>query len=93
MSVSRFALVVAFGLLIAGCSEPVASSNSAGDEKTVSTSGDQATSLESRSVDDSQLFTVAEYDPERNAIEDLEMTTKLAQDSRKRILIEVGGKW
>jgi len=38
-------------------------------------------------------FTVDVYDPERDAVKDLEMTTKLAASSGKRILIEVGGKW
>jgi len=39
------------------------------------------------------FFVVDHYDPERDAVKDLEMATKLASKSGKRILIEVGGKW
>lgn len=39
------------------------------------------------------FFVVDLYDPERDAVKDLEMTTELASKTGKRILIEVGGKW
>ena len=39
------------------------------------------------------LFTVDVYDPKRDASKDLEMTVAKAKKSRKRILLEVGGKW
>ncbi len=39
------------------------------------------------------FFPVDDYDPERNALTDLAMTMELAAESKKRILIEVGGKW
>lgn len=45
------------------------------------------------SLEDASVFTVDSYDPERNAADDLAMTIERATKSRKRILIEVGGKW
>lgn len=39
------------------------------------------------------FFVVDHYDPQRNAVKDLEMTVELASKAGKRILIEVGGKW
>ena len=39
------------------------------------------------------FFIVDDYDPSRDASNDLKMAVELASKSNKNILIEVGGKW
>lgn len=39
------------------------------------------------------VYSVATYDPARNPADDLEETIRHAQESHKRILVEVGGDW
>ena len=39
------------------------------------------------------VYSVDKYDPARNAAADLTETSKLARQSGKRILLEVGGNW
>ena len=39
------------------------------------------------------FFTVAQYDPARDPVTDLEMTVQRAQAEDKRILLDVGGDW
>jgi thiol:disulfide interchange protein len=56
------------------------------DASESSPQGDQ----EQRSV---PVFTVGVYDPDRDPAEDLRATIERATTERKRILIEVGGKW
>ena len=41
----------------------------------------------------SSFYSVSEYDPERDPSEDLANVVKQAQDTNKRILLEVGGEW
>ncbi len=84
-------------LLLVGCTESTTSSKS--DENTGSTTQSDVENLENaeNELADGQnadsFFVVDHYDPERDAVKDLEMTTLLASKSGKRILIEVGGKW
>lgn len=39
------------------------------------------------------FYTVAKYDPARDPAKDLAETIRVAQDSKKRILLQVGGEW
>ncbi len=39
------------------------------------------------------VYSIAEYDPQRNAAQDLAATVVQAQKEGKRILLEVGGDW
>ncbi|HET6569391.1 MAG TPA: thioredoxin family protein [Rhodothermales bacterium] len=43
--------------------------------------------------DSGPIYSVATYDPARNPAEDLKQTIREAQESHKRILVEVGGDW
>lgn len=52
-------------------------------------------SNDANSADDNggSMFTVNHYDPLRDPVKDLDRTVQLASKSKKRILLEVGGKW
>lgn len=79
MNKSRIWVVIAScSLLMAGCREEMPP-ESTGAVEVPPTSG--------------SFFVVDTYDPDRDAVKDLETTTALASKSGKRILIEVGGKW
>ena len=47
----------------------------------------------SREPAEASFFTVAEYDPARDPVKDLEATVQRAQAEGKRILLDVGGEW
>ena len=93
--------IVCIVICITGCSEqpastspgkPVASKMPATLEaETVSDQLKNGSDTETEKID--TVFVVDHYDPKRDAVKDLEITTELAEKSRKRILIEVGGKW
>jgi hypothetical protein len=39
------------------------------------------------------IYTVSEYDPARNAADDLAATIKRARAENRRIILEIGGQW
>jgi hypothetical protein len=40
-----------------------------------------------------RIYTVAEYDPQRDPAKDLVKTIKHASRQHKRIILEIGGEW
>jgi thiol:disulfide interchange protein len=44
-------------------------------------------------IEAESIYTVAKYDPQRDPATDLAATVLVAQDSNKRILLQVGGEW
>ena len=77
-------LLTLVAIVIAGCerSAEVASTN-------VATESSTAAPVKATS----QFYTVAEYDPARNADADLLETIEQAKNSNKRIILEIGGHW
>ncbi len=90
-------MVVCAGFLFAGCSEP-SSTKKPGEPRAVRIPAvpvdvETPENIETGNGTAASFFVVDHYDPERDAVKDLEMATALASKSGKRILIEVGGKW
>ena len=51
------------------------------------------TDVRAGEADVAPLYTVAEYDPDRDPAEDLHTTIRRAQAENRRILLELGGDW
>jgi thioredoxin-related protein len=66
--------------------------------RTIAPSDDSADAMDralraSEPVEADSLYTVARYDPQRDPAEDLAKTVRVAQQTNKRILLQVGGEW
>lgn len=94
-------LAMASCMFILGCTQPSTSKNDSQPDRpsAESESAEIAEAFEAKqqtlaaTQNSESFFTVDLYDPQRDAVKDLEMTVSMATQSNKRILIEVGGKW
>lgn len=77
-------------MVISGCNrgaEPTMSPEAA------DTSAAPLASLPESSKETDRIYSVDQYDPDRDVETDLRETIELAKADRKRIILEVGGQW